>query len=118
MLDIKFIREHPKKVQEAAKAKGVIINVEDLLKLDEQFQKLQREVQILREEKNATAKIKGKPTPEQIEKGKKIKEALDKKEEALQEVEVRLNEFLVSIPNPAKPDVKVGKDESENEVIK
>lgn len=118
MLDIKFIREHPKKVQDAAKAKGVIINVDDLLKVDEQFQKLQREVQVIREEKNATAKIKGKPTPEQIEKGKKIKEALDKKEEELQEVETRLNEFLISIPNPAKPDVKVGKDDSENEVIK
>jgi seryl-tRNA synthetase len=119
MLDIKFIRENPDLVQKASAAKKVQINVGELLKVDEEFQKLSREAQVLREERNALAKgIKGKPTPEQIEKGKKVKEELDKKESALQDVEVRLNEFLQSIPNPAKPDVKVGKDESENEVIK
>lgn len=119
MLDIKFIRENADFVQKASAAKGVIINVEDLLKVDEEFQKLQREVQVLREERNTIAKsIKGKPTPEQIEKGKSVKEELEKKEATLQEVEVRLKEFLVSIPNPSKPDVKVGKDDTENEVIK
>jgi seryl-tRNA synthetase len=119
MLDIKLIRENPEYIKKASAAKGVIINVDDLLKVDEQFQKLQREVQVLREEKNAIAKnITGKPTSEQIEKGKKIKEALDKKEADFQEIEVSLNKFLLSIPNPSKSDVKVGKDESENEVIK
>ena len=72
MLDIKFIRENPEKVEKSSSAKGVKINMQDLLKADEAFQKLQREVQVIREEKNATAKIKGKPTPEQIEKGKKM----------------------------------------------
>lgn len=119
MLDIKFIRENAELVQKASAAKGVSIKIHDLLKVDEEFQKFQREVQVLREERNTIAKsIKGKPTPEQIEKGKSVKEELEKKEATLQEIEIRLKEFLVSIPNPSKPDVKVGKDDSENEVIK
>ncbi len=119
MLDIKFIRENPDLVKTASAAKGVMINVEELLRIDGELQKLQREAQVLREERNTIAKsIQGKPTPEQLEQGKKVKGDLDKKESAMQDVEVRFNEIMVSIPNPAKPDVKVGKDDSENEVIK
>ncbi len=65
MLDITFIRENAKFVQQASAAKGVIINVDDLLKIDEKLQKLRREAQVLREERNTIAKsIKGKPTIE------------------------------------------------------
>jgi seryl-tRNA synthetase len=119
MLDITLIRQNPKHIQRAAEAKGVSIDIDLVLKLDEQFQKLQREVQLLREERNAAAKgITGKPTSEQIEKGKKVKEELEKKENEFGIVEVELKTLLESIPNPAKQDVTIGKDESENEIIK
>lgn len=119
MLDINRIRQNPQEIKDAALAKGVTIDTETLLKFDEQVQAIGREVQKLREERNAIAKsITGKPTPEQIESGKKVKEALDVKENALSEVETQLKQILLSIPNPSKPDVKVGKDDSENEVIK
>jgi seryl-tRNA synthetase len=119
MLDINLIREKPQEIQKAAFAKGVSVDIELVLKLDEQVQSIQREVQQIREERNAVAKsITGKPTPEQVEKGKKIKEELEKKEEAFRIVSTELQTILLGIPNPSKPDVKIGKDESENEVIK
>jgi len=119
MLDINLIRERPGEIQKAAFAKGVSVDIKLVLKLDEQVQSIQREVQQIREERNAIAKsIKGKPTPEQVEKGKKVKEDLEKKEEAFRIVSTELQTILLGIPNPSKPDVKVGKDESENEVIK
>jgi len=119
MLDIALIREKPQEIQQSALAKGVTIDIDTILTLDNQTQSLQREVQQLREERNAHVKdITGKPTQEQIEKGKKIKDALEKKEEVFQKVSTELQKQLLSIPNPSKPDVKVGKDESENEVIK
>ena len=119
MLDINLIRENPQKVKEASLAKGVTVDTETILKLDGEFQNLQREIQTIREERNAFAKsITGKPTSEQVEKGKKIKEQLETKEKAFFEIESQLKELLLQIPNPAKPDVKVGKDDSENEVIK
>lgn len=119
MLDINRIRQNPQDIKDAALAKGVTVDTETLLKLDEQVQSISREVQKLREERNAIAKsITGKPTPEQIEQGKNVKDALDVKENALSDVETQLKQILLSIPNPSKPDVKVGKDDSENEVIK
>jgi len=118
MLDISLIREKPREIQKAALAKGVTVDTDLILKLDGQVQSLQKEVQLVREERNALVKgITGKPSSEQVEKGKKLKEALEKKEEALRVVSVELNSLLLGIPNPSKPDVKVGKDESENEVI-
>jgi seryl-tRNA synthetase len=119
MLDINLIREKPKDIQKSAADKGVTVDIDLILKLDEQVQSLGREVQQIREERNAHVKgITGKPSPDQVEKGKKLKEELDTKEEALRIVAVELHTLLSGIPNPAKPDVKVGKDESENEVIK
>src|SRR5437868_5429425 len=119
MLDITLIREKPKEIQKAALAKGATVDIELILKLDEQVQSIQKEVQQIREERNAHVKgITGKPSAEQVEQGKKLKEALDKKEEALRIVAVELDSLLRGIPNPSKSDVKVGKDESENEVIK
>lgn len=119
MLDINRIRQNPQDIKAAALAKGVTVDTETLLKFDEQVQSIGREVQKLREERNIIAKsITGKPTPEQVEKGKKVKEALEVKESAMQEVETKLKQILMSIPNPSKPDVKVGKDDSENEVLK
>ncbi len=112
MLDITLIRENPQKIQKAAADKGVNVDVDAFLKLDEQFQQLQQEIQSLREERNKAAKDKN------IEKGKEIKGQLDKKDEEFNKIQEQRKEILLQIPNPAKPDVKIGKDETENEVIK
>src|ERR1700722_2153546 len=117
MVDINRIRENPQEIQKAALAKGVNVDIDLVLKLDEQVQNISREAQQIREERNALVKgITGKPTPEQVEKGKKIKEELEKKEETLRIASLELQTLLLTIPNPSKPDVKVGKEESENEV--
>src|SRR5471030_2809343 len=119
MVDINRIRENPQEIQKAAMAKGVSVDIDTILKLDEQVQSLSREAQQIREERNALVKnITGKPSPEQVEKGKTIKEELEKKEEVFRIASLELNTLLLTIPNPSKPDVKVGRDESENEIIK
>ena len=120
MIDIKLLRENPTYFEEAAKAKRVTVDIQHILEIDEKQRELARSVQILREERNIlTSAMKGgKPTLEQIEKGKSLKERLEKEEHALLAVEEELQRELRKVPNPIKPDVKVGKDESENEVIK
>ena len=112
MLDIKFIRENPSFVQKAAKDKGVDIDINHVLEIDKKHREFQTEVQKLREERNRISREKN------IEEGKKIKDRLEKEEHALKTVEEELNEWLLKIPNMPKKDVKVGKDETENEVIK
>lgn len=112
MLDTKYLREQSKKIQNAAAAKGVTIDVAKIIAVDDAYRALQQEVQTLREERNTAAKNRD------IERGKEIKAALTSKEEELKKQEAALTTFLGSIPNPAKPDVKIGKNDTENDVIK
>lgn len=112
MLDIKYIREHPQEVQKAAAGKGVTLEIKKIIEADKNYRELQLKTQRLREERNKAAKERD------IEKGKKIKAELEKKETDLHDHEEKLKILLLNIPNPAKPDVKVGKDESENDIIR
>ncbi|MBI5122499.1 serine--tRNA ligase [Candidatus Roizmanbacteria bacterium] len=119
MLDIKFIRENPEKVQAAAKSKRVDIDIQKILERDKTFREVQTLVQKLQEQQNTFGKIiKGKPTPEQISEGKKIKKELQEKEAEAKVLKHDLEVLLAQIPNLPKEDVKVGKDESENEVVR
>jgi seryl-tRNA synthetase len=119
MVDIKLLRRDPEKYKNAAQNKGLDINVEHILEIDNKVRGLELMVQKLREDRNAnTAQIKGKPTEAQIKKGQEIKQRLDKEEAALNAVSEELQRELYKIPNPAKEDVKIGKTEAENEVIR
>jgi seryl-tRNA synthetase len=119
MFDIKFLRENPEKVEEAARSKRVEANISDILAVDTKHRELQTTVQKLQERANAFAKsIAGKPTDEQLAEGRSIKEELQEKEEQLRKLKAELDALLARIPNLPKDDVKVGKDESENEVIR
>ena len=119
MIDINLIRNNPQLIQKAAKDKNVDINIEHILEIDKKHKELSISVQKLREERNIlTDSIKGKPTDEQIETGQKLKEKLEKEDNALKAVWIELKENLYKIPNLPKEDVKTGKDESANEVIR
>ncbi|MCL4353057.1 serine--tRNA ligase [Patescibacteria group bacterium] len=119
MLDIKLIREQPEAVQKAAKDKNIEVDIAHILEIDKKHRELSQSVQRLRQERNEfTRSLKGKPALEQIEKGKELKTRLEKEEHALTAVFEELNNELFKIPNPAKNDVKVGKDDSENKVLK
>ncbi len=118
MIDLNFLREHPQEVQKAAKDKGVNINVEHILEIDKKYKELSVAVQKLREERNVlTGSMKGKPTKEQIEKGKKLKEKLEKQDYALKAVWEELKEKLYQIPNFPLDTVPVG-DPSKFKIIK
>jgi len=118
MLDIKFIRENPKIVQKAAKDKNVDINIQHILEIDKKHKELSLLVQKLHEERNIlTESMRGKPTPEQIKKGKILKEKLEKEEHELKIIGEKLREELFSIPNLPLVGVPVG-DASKFEIIK
>ena len=74
MPDIKFIRENPEKVQAAAKSKRADVAIKKILEIDKNYREFDQAVQKLREQVNTLTKsIKGKPSPEQLQEGKKIK---------------------------------------------
>lgn len=112
MIDIKKLRENPDFFRQATSAKQRDPSfVDQALALDEEKRKLLQKVESLRAERNKLGK-------DDIERGKQIKEELKLLEEQLEEKENKLQEVLGKIPNPALPDVPIGKDESENIEVK
>ena len=120
MLDVKFIRENLDLVEKSAKEKGYKINVKEVLTLDDQRKKVLAKVEELRKKRNeVAAKMKGgKPAPELIAEGKKIKEELSEKEQALDTAEQKLAELVKTIPNVIFDDVPLGGEECSKEVKK
>ncbi len=112
MLDIKFIRENPEKVKKAAQNKNVKVDIDKILSLDKKKIDLQTKVELLRKEKNQTAKKKD------VIKGKKIKKMLQDLEPQLLEASEELLELMYHVPNIPADDVKIGKSDKENEIIK
>lgn len=120
MLDINFIREHPKEVAENTKNRKVNIDINHVLEIDAKYRELAIIVQKLREERNILTDSlkKGKPSPEQIVHGKKLKEKLEIEEHAMQAVREERDNFLLRIPNMSSPDMPIGKGEEDNVEVK
>ncbi len=110
MLDIKYIRENQELVKAGTAAKGKQINLDLVLSLDGKRRALQTEVDGLKQGRG------DQNTDREVAKARK--EEIKIKEQALSEVTEQLNNELRQTPNIPRPDVKVGKDESENEVIR
>ena len=82
MLDIRYIRENPDKVQQAARDKGYDVSISQLLEVDEERRELQQQVDALRERRNAnSAQMKGgRPDQATIDEGKQLKMELAERE--------------------------------------
>lgn len=120
MLDIKFIRQNPDIVKQAAKHKNSTVDIDKLLTLDERRRHLQGELDQANGFRNALADASkgGKPTPEQIAEGKKYKEQAGELERELKMVAEDLDVLMLQVPNIPTEDTPVGPDESGNQVIK
>ncbi|HET7098685.1 MAG TPA: serine--tRNA ligase [Patescibacteria group bacterium] len=112
MLNIDYIRENSDKVKKSTTAKNVDGSLVDrLLEIDKKRRELLQDVEGFRAKRN-------KLTKDDIEEGKKLKEELKEKEESLRQIEDDFKSLLWKIPNIVSEDTPIGKDESENKVIR
>lgn len=120
MLDIRFVREHAQRVQQASRDKGYDVDVEKLLRLDEERRTLQTHVDELRTRRNENAATMkgGKPDQEQIDEGKRIKIELAEREVYLDGIEKEYIALLKKVPNMPSQDVPVGPSENENVIAR
>jgi len=113
MIDISLLRENPDFFRKSTTDKQIDPSVVDeLLRVDEKRRTLLQEVENKRAESNKAAKNRD------IEAGKRTKEELKSLEPTLRDLNEEYGGLLKSIPNPSAEDVKVGKDEEENEVVR
>ena len=93
MLDINYIRENLEKVKKSVEARKLQVDLDKLLKLDDQRRELINKVDKQRAERNEAAKKKD------IETGKKIKGELDSLEKNLTEIEEQWQDLMYQVPN-------------------
>jgi len=118
MLDLKFIRENPDVVRKGAADKRIKIDLERLLSLDAEVRPLQGQLESLQADRNRISKQIGSAPPDQRDALKAevagIKSRMEALEGELTQKRSALDELLLLVPAPARADVPVGKDDTEN----
>lgn len=123
MLDIKFIRENPSLIRDAARRKRLSFNVDTFLELDERRRAMRTEVEAMRAELNATSDAIAK-IGDEIEKKKSIehmrgfKETLATKEKELRSVDEEWQSLMYQVPNVPDPSVPDGESDADNKEIR
>jgi seryl-tRNA synthetase len=115
LIDLRAARSDPERLRQGIARKGGTEAFDELLEADARWRELVPQVDELR----GRQKLKGKPTPEQVEELKAVKEQLRRLEEELGAAEARRDELLQQVPNPAHesvPDEQSG--DAEGEVVR
>jgi seryl-tRNA synthetase len=99
VIDIKAARNDPGGWRAALARKGAAEEFDALLEADRVRRSLLPQVEELR----ARQKLKGKPTPEQLEELRGVKEELERHQSELSRAEERFEELLARVPNPPDP---------------
>lgn len=120
MVDIQVIRDNPEKVREKSKQKGYDIDVDAILRLDTDRRSTLTQIEELRAKRNElNSQMKGqKPSDEQIEQGKQLREEVSVLEEALRALDKEYWPALKAVPNMPLDTVPVGFTEEENVVVR
>ena len=118
MLDIKFIRENKDFVIQAAKDKRFNVDLDSLLKDDESLRTAQAEMEGLQAERNRVSKQIAMAAPSDRESLKAqvntLKPRLETLEQEVRRLSAEVERQLLLVPAPARNDVPIGKDDSEN----
>jgi len=111
MLDIKFIRENPQIIKEGCQKKGVKVDIDRLLVLDEKRRGYIKSIETLQAEQNKLGK-------ENIQEARKIKEKIIGLAPSLEKIEKEFNDLMLRVPIPPASDVPEGKTEEDNVPIR
>jgi seryl-tRNA synthetase len=124
MLDLKFIRENVDQVKEAIKNKGEKTDLDLLLNLDEKRRLLLSQADELKHQKNvvsdkiALMKKKKEDATEEIENMRKASDQIDALDKELKDIEGKINDLLLTVPNLPHPSVPIGSNEEANVMIR
>lgn len=123
MLDIKFIRENPGLIREAARKKHINFDLEALLGVDDERRAKTTEVEAMRAELNAVSDAVPKITNEAdkkkaIEGTREFKKKLAEKERELSDIDAKFQELMWQVPNIPDPSVPDGVSDFDNQEVR
>ena len=112
MLDLNLIRNNPAAVKNGIASKNAdLALVDKFLELDEKWRILVKQFDDLRSEQKKLGK-------DEKDKGGELKTKLKKIEADMADLDKMRQEVLHQMPNPPLPEVRIGKDENENKVLR
>ncbi|GFK94097.1 Serine--tRNA ligase [Fundidesulfovibrio magnetotacticus] len=124
MLDVRFVRKNLDLVRQALADRRTDLDLEGFAKLDEKRRAVLTEVESLKNERNASsaevAKLKraGQDATELLEKLSGVSERIKALDEEARQADEASEAFLLSVPNLPHATTPVGKDETDNPVVR
>jgi len=109
MLDIKFIRENSQLIKDNNRKRGVEVDVDRLLQLDEDRRAMMVKIEELRALRNQ--KSKGKPSEEEIAHMRQVGDQIMQMEAELASIENEYRPLLMKVPNLTHPETPEGGEE-------
>ena len=120
MLDLRAIRANPEAVEQALARRGEHTPIAELFELDRRWREHLVEVEQLKAHRNAVserigrAKGRGPEAEAAIKEMKELGERIKSLDTEVRELESRINDLLLTIPNIPHPDVPDGTSEADN----
>jgi len=114
-MNLKYISQNQEKVKEGLKAKGVEIDIEKLLSLNNERKSIISKIESIRASQN---KISKKPKEEEIKQLRKLKEERVILEERLGKIQKEIEKILALVPNLPLESVPRGKSEEDNRILR
>ncbi|MGB9919888.1 MAG: serine--tRNA ligase [Moorellales bacterium] len=124
MLDLKFVREHPERVQEGLEKRGMPLSLERFLELEKRRREILTEVEELKRRRNqaseevARRKKTGEPAEDLIASVRELGGQIKSLDAELGEVEAEIESVLLTLPNLPHPSVPVGRGSEDNPVVR
>jgi seryl-tRNA synthetase len=123
VIDIRLLREKPDEVRAAYDRLGATVDLAGVAAADARVRDLKNESQTLQAEQNRLSKEIGRAAAGEARERAKadssaLKEKIEKLNGELASAEAALDGVLLELPNLPHPSVPVGKDESENVVLR
>ncbi|MGE5255481.1 MAG: serine--tRNA ligase [Hyphomicrobiales bacterium] len=124
MLEIKFVRQNLSTVEAALAARGQSVALDSFKAVDEQHRKALQEIEDLRHRRNvvsdeiARLKQAGDPAEAMVAEMRSVSARIKELEKTVAETQENLSAVLMGLPNLPHASVPLGKDSSENPVVK
>lgn len=116
MLDIKFIKENLELITKNNSYRNTEVDLNRLMLIYDKKIKLQKELELWRTEKNKFSKTK--PSIELTQKLKDLGKKIGEHESKIRLIDEEITNLLYQIPNLSLPDVPIGKNETDNKIIR
>ncbi|MDD5288718.1 MAG: serine--tRNA ligase [Dehalococcoidales bacterium] len=115
MLDLKFIRENTEIVRQAITNRHDTAPLDEILRLDTERRQKMTELEEMRRNRKQSSRER---QADAAEEGRALRTKIRDLEEEVKNLDVKLTDLLLQMPNIPSPQVPIGKDSSENVVLR